>query len=45
MEYGIDFTTIDGWNSSASYMREESVGSGDTSKFSNSFKFNIGVKF
>ena len=45
MEYGIDFITIDGWNSSASYMKEESVGSSDTSKFSNSFKINIGVDF
>jgi len=45
MEYGIDFITIDGWNSSVSYMKEKSVGSGDTSKFSDSFKINIRADF
>ncbi|MCS5622917.1 MAG: hypothetical protein NZ735_03065 [Candidatus Marinimicrobia bacterium] len=35
----------DGWNSSASYMKEQSVGSSETSKYSDSFRFNVGVGF
>ena len=43
--YGIDFMTKGGWNSSASYMKEESVGSSETSQYSDSFRFNVGVGF
>jgi len=43
--YGIDFMTKGGWNSSASYMKEESVGSGETFQYSDSFRFNVGVGF
>ena len=44
-EYGIDLVTVDGWNSSASYMREDSSGSGDITEVSESFKINLGVDF
>jgi len=43
--YGIDFMTKGGWNSSASYMKEASVGSSETSQYSDSFRFNVGVGF
>jgi surface protein len=45
LEYGADYRTKDGWSSSASYMREQSIGSGQTSKHSDSFRFNVGVGF
>ena len=45
LEYGADFITKDGWSSSASYMKEQSVGSGETSQYSDSFRFNVGVGF
>jgi len=45
LEYGADFRTKDGWDSSVSYMREQSIGSGQTSKYSDSLRLDVGVGF
>ena len=41
LKLGADLTTKSGWNSSVSYTREQSFGSGQASKYSNSFSFSV----
>jgi len=45
MKLGLDLNTESGWNTSASYTREQSIGSSVNSQNSNSFSFNAGIKF
>ena len=45
LKLGADLITESGWNSSVSYTREQPFGSGQASKYSNSFSFNAGTRF
>ncbi len=45
LKLGADLITESGWNSSVSYTREQPFGSGQASKYSNSFSFNTGTSF
>jgi len=45
LKLGADLITESGWNSSVSYTREQPFGSGQASKYSNSFSFNTDIQF
>ena len=45
LKLGADLITESGWNSSVSYTREQPFGSGQASKYSNSFSFNADIQF
>ena len=45
LKLGLDLNTESGWNSSVSFTREQPFGSGQASKYSNSFSFNAGIQF
>ena len=45
LKLGLDLNTESGWNSSVSFTREQPFGSGQASKYSNSFSFNAGTRF
>jgi uncharacterized protein with beta-barrel porin domain len=45
IKFGVDLNTESGWDVSASYTREKSVGSSKDTKNSNSFSFNAGIQF
>ena len=45
LKLGLDLNTESGWNSSVSLTREQPFGSGQASKYSNSFSFNAGTRF
>jgi outer membrane autotransporter protein len=45
LKLGLDLNTESGWNSSASYTREQSFGSSDDSQTSDSFSLNAVLRF
>ena len=45
LKLGLDLNTESEWNSSVSFTREQPFGSGQASKYSNSFSFNAGTRF
>jgi len=45
LKLGADLNTDSGWNSSASFTREQSVRSGSDHQYSNSFSVNTGKRF
>ena len=45
LKLGIDLKTESGWDSSIRFTREQSFGSGQASKYSNSFSFNASIEF
>jgi len=45
LRLGVDLNTSSGWNSSMSYTRKQTVGSGSESKYSNSFTLRTDLKF
>jgi len=45
LKLGADLITESGWNGSVSYTREQPFGSGQASKYSNSFSFNADIQF
>ena len=45
LKLGADLNTESGWNSSVSFTREQPFGSGQASKYSNSFSFNTDIQF
>jgi len=45
LKLGADLTTGSGWDSSIRFTREKPLGSGEASKYLNSFSFNASIKF
>ena len=45
LKLGADLTTGSGWDSSIRFTREQPFGSGQSSKYLNSFSFNASIKF